>query len=52
MSIKKVHNDQPKEFKFSDENLKKATEILKIYPEKNKKKRGNAFSLFSPKTKQ
>ena len=37
MSIKKVHNDQPKEFKFSDENLKKATEILKIYPEKNKK---------------
>ena len=38
MSIKKVHNDQPKEFKFSDENLKKATEILKIYPEKNKKK--------------
>ena len=21
MSLKKVHNDQPKEFKFSDENL-------------------------------
>ena len=37
MSLKKVHNDQPKEFKFSDENLKKATDILKIYPEKNKK---------------
>ena len=37
MSLKKVHNDQPKEFKFSDENLKKATDILKMYPEKNKK---------------
>ena len=37
MSIKKVHNDQPKEFKFSDENLKKATDILKMYPQKNKK---------------
>ena len=37
MSLKKVHNDQPKEFKFSDENLKKAKDILKMYPEKNKK---------------
>ena len=37
MSLKKVHNDQPKEFKFSDENLKKASDILKMYPEKNKK---------------
>ena len=37
MSLKKVHNDQPKEFKFSDINLKKAEEILKRYPEKNKK---------------
>ena len=37
MSLKKVHNVQPKEFKFSDENLKKATDILKMYPEKNKK---------------
>ena len=35
--FKKVHNDQPKEFKFSDENLKKAEDILKRYPEKNKK---------------
>ena len=37
MSLKKVHDNQPKEFKFSDENLKKAQEILKRYPEKNKK---------------
>ena len=37
MSLKKVHDDQPKDFKFSEENLKKADEILKRYPEKNKK---------------
>ena len=37
MSVKKVHDNQPKEFKFSDENLKKVEEILKKYPEKNKK---------------
>ena len=37
MSLKKVHNDQPKEFRFSDENLKKSEEILKRYPKKNKK---------------
>tara|TARA_B100001093_G_scaffold298845_1_gene284958 strand:- start:1069 stop:1674 length:606 start_codon:yes stop_codon:yes gene_type:complete len=37
MSIKRVHDDQPKDFKFSDENLKKAEEILKKYPKKNKK---------------
>ena len=37
MSLKKVHNDQPKEFKFSEENLKKSEEILKRYPKKNKK---------------
>ena len=37
MSLKKIHDDQPKDFKFSDENLKKAEEILKRYPEKNKK---------------
>ena len=50
MSLKKVHSEQPKEFKFSNENLKKAEEILKRYPEK-KKKRCDAFSLFSTKTK-
>ena len=37
MSVKKVHEDQPKEFKFSDNNLKKIQEILKRYPDKNKK---------------
>ena len=37
MSRKKVHDDQPKDLKFSDENFIKAEEILKRYPEKNKK---------------
>ena len=37
MSLKKVHDEQPKDFKFTDENLKKAEEILKRYPKKNKK---------------
>ena len=37
MSLKKVHDDQPAEFKFSEENLKKVINTLKRYPEKNKK---------------
>ena len=37
MSLKKVHDDQPNEFRFSEENLKKIEIILKRYPEKNKK---------------
>ena len=37
MSLKKVHGDQPKNFEFSKENLIKAGEILKRYPDKNKK---------------
>ena len=37
MSLKKVHDDQPSEFKFTIENLKKAEEILSRYPKKNKK---------------
>ena len=37
MSLKKIHEDQPKEFKFSEENLKKVEQILRRYPEKNKK---------------
>ena len=37
MSVKKVHNQQPKEFKFSEENLKKVKQIFNRYPEKNKK---------------
>ena len=37
MSLKKVHGEQPKEFKFSAENIKKVEDILKRYPDKNKK---------------
>ena len=37
MSLKKVHDNQPNEFKFSEENLNKAEEILTKYPEKNRK---------------
>ena len=37
MSLKKIHDDQPKDFKFSEVNLKKAEEILKKYPKKNQK---------------
>ena len=37
MSVKKVYDNQPKDFKFSNENLKKADEILNKYPQKNKK---------------
>ena len=37
MSLKKVHDDQPKDFKFSEKNINKAEEILKRYPIKNKK---------------
>ena len=37
MSVKKIYDDQPKDFNFSDKNLKKIEEILKKYPEKNKK---------------
>ena len=37
MTIKQVHGEQPKEFKFSTENLKKVEEILKRYPDKNRK---------------
>ncbi len=37
MSLKKVHDVQPQEFEFTEENLKKVEEILKRYPDKNKK---------------
>ena len=33
MTIKKVADNQPDFFQFSDENLKKAKEIIKKYPE-------------------
>ena len=37
MSLKKIHDQQPKEFDFTNENQKKIEIILKRYPEKNKK---------------
>ena len=37
MSLKKVHDNQPKEFYFNEANLKIADEILKKYPEKIKR---------------
>jgi NADH-quinone oxidoreductase E subunit len=37
MSLKKVHSDQPKDFIFTKQNLISAENILKRYPEKNKK---------------
>ena len=37
MSLKKIHDVQPKNFMFSNENLKIANEILKKYPEQRKK---------------
>ncbi len=37
MSLKKVYDNQPKNFEFSKENLKKAEEILRKYPQNNKK---------------
>ena len=37
MSLKKVHDEQPNNFTFSTQNLKKVEEILKKYPTKNKK---------------
>ena len=37
MSLKKIHDVQPNTFEFSTENIKKVEDILKKYPEKNKK---------------
>jgi len=37
MSLKKIHEQQPNNFKFTDENLTIAKDVLKKYPEKNKK---------------
>ena len=37
MTLKKVHDVQPDEFEFSEENLVKLEIILKRYPKKNKK---------------
>ncbi len=37
MSLKKVHKEQPKDFKFNDQNLSIVEEILNKYPKKNKR---------------
>jgi|TARA_B110000438_G_scaffold217418_2_gene210152 NADH-quinone oxidoreductase E subunit len=37
MSLKTIHDKQPENFVFSDTNIKLAENILKKYPEKNKK---------------
>ena len=37
MNLKKVHNDQPKEFNFNQKSLERIDEIFKKYPKKNKK---------------
>ncbi len=37
MSLKKIHDIQPKDFEFSKENLNKIELILKRYPKKNQK---------------
>ena len=52
MSIKKIHDDQPKDFEFSDETLKKAEEILKRYPKKNKKSAVMPFLYLAQKQNQ
>ena len=37
MSLKKIHGDQPKDFIFTEKNLELAENILKKYPQENKK---------------
>jgi NADH-quinone oxidoreductase E subunit len=37
MSLKKIHGDQPKDFIFTEKNLELAENILKRYPQENKK---------------
>ena len=37
MSLKKVHKEQPKDFKFNDQNLNIVEEILNKYPKKKKR---------------
>tara|TARA_B100001250_G_C19706262_1_gene747086 strand:+ start:47 stop:652 length:606 start_codon:yes stop_codon:yes gene_type:complete len=37
MSLKKIHEEQPDNFKFSNENLSIAENLIKKYPKQNKK---------------
>ncbi len=49
MSLKKVHSEQPMTFKFTDENLIIAKNILKKYPNKNKKSAVMPFLFLAQK---
>ena len=42
MSVKKVNSEQPKIFEFNEKFKNIAKEILKKYPEQNKKSAGKA----------
>jgi NADH:ubiquinone oxidoreductase subunit E len=37
MSLKKIHDQQPETFKFTEQNLSAAEKVLKKYPENRKK---------------
>ena len=37
MSLKKIHSEQPKDFKFTEDNFNKIEQILSKYPAENKK---------------
>ena len=37
MSLKKIHSEQPKDFKFNEDNFNKIEQILSKYPKENKK---------------
>ena len=52
MSLKKVYEEQPEVFKFLPENLKKAEDILKKYPKKNKKSAVMPFLYLAQKQNQ
>ena len=38
MSLKKIHDQQPKTFEFTEQNINAAEKILKKYPENRKKR--------------
>ena len=52
MSLKKIHSNQPKSFEFTSSNQKIAEDILKKYPEKNKKSAVMPFLYLAQKQNQ
>ena len=52
MSLKKIHSNQPKSFEFTPSNQKIAKDILKKYPEKNKKSAVMPFLYLAQKQNQ